>query len=291
MEDKKIFNSKLYDRGFFLTAGFFGLTWIIYIFSFFINDKLDWEILLLLNPDSYIPLIEEFMVLVSDYSMFHFGLVFVAWEIAYQLSKKGDRARLKAKNALMIIGAILSLIFVFGYFLKLYEHSIIFLPLSVINLAGFWFIARILVSYKEENLKKINYIFWLTILSALLAELSAEWIIKDVVGRPRPLSDTYSAYNWGIRCVTDEVVIRGKSYVAGHSTVFFAIVTPMIYLTENRGVKTGLILWAMVHSFSRVYLAAHFPYCSLMGSILGFLMGTLVVIIFRGTTRQQTHGF
>jgi membrane-associated phospholipid phosphatase len=45
-------------------------------------------------------------------------------------------------------------------------------------------------------------------------------------------------------------------------------------------VKIALLAWALIHAYSRVYLAAHFPYCSLIGAALGFLMATLITKVF-----------
>ena len=167
-----------------------------------------------------------------------------------------------------------------GATLRGYEHRSIFFLLAIIFVGAFWLMGSTIGRYKEEKLRQVNRLFWITILAALLTELASEEIIKDAVMRPRPLSDAYAVYNKEIRTVADEIVRGGNSYVAGHSAAFFAMITPMIYFASKRWLKAGLLLWALVHAFTRVYLAAHFPYCSLMGALFGFSMATLVVKIF-----------
>ena len=263
-----------------LIFGFVVLTAIFYAFSFLIDDEIDWRILLLLNPNSPIPVVDDLMILITDFSMPLFVLVFLFWEIGYQASKRARIAKKNVENSLKIIGIIFSTIITSAYFWAGYEHRSIFFPLAIIFAGAFWLMGSTIGRYKEEKLRQVNRLFWITILAALLTELASEEIIKDAVMRPRPLSDAYAVYNKEIRTVADEIVRGGNSYVAGHSAAFFAMITPMIYFASKRWLKAGLLLWALVHAFTRVYLAAHFPYCSLMGALFGFSMATLVVKIF-----------
>jgi membrane-associated phospholipid phosphatase len=79
----------------------------------------------------------------------------------------------------------------------------------------------------------------------------------------------------------DEIVRGGYSYYSGHSSGLFAAVTPMIWAVKNPKLKLFFFGWATLHAFSRIYLAAHYPFCVLIGSIAGFIWGTLVVICFK----------
>lgn len=269
-----------FDRWLSLIAGFIGITSAVYGFAFLINDEIDRTVLLHLTPTSYIPILDEAMVLVTDFSIFVFVLIFLAWEVMYQISIHFQKTGRNIQRGLKITGTIIAFITATGYFWAGYVHSVIFFPLALIILIGFFISADILTRYDKEKLEQINQIFWITLLAALLSELSAECFIKEAVGRPRPLSDVYAVYNMGIHRVADEIVLQGNSYVAGHSAVFFGMITPMMCLTSKKTVKAGLFLWASLHAFSRIYLAAHFPYCDIMGSALGFCMAILVVKIF-----------
>ena len=270
----------LVNKWLYLIIGFVVITSVVYAFSFLIDDKIDWQVLLFLNPDLPIPVVDELVILVTDFSMFVFGLVFFFWEIAYQASKRDQKAKENVEKILKLIGIIIAAIVGYAYFWAGYTYSIIFFPLALIIFCAFWFIGNTITRYSKEKLGQINRLFWITLLSFLLTELAGEVILKYLVARPRPLWEGYAAYNEGIRNIADETVRMGYSYVAGHSSVFFALITPMIWFVSNKQVKLYLFLWASTHAFTRVYLAAHFPYCTLMGSVLGFFMATLVTKIF-----------
>jgi len=268
-------------KGIYLIIGFVVITSIVYAFSFLINNKIDWQVLLFINPDSPKPVIDGLMVLVTDFSMFVFGLVFFFWEIAYQVSKHDQKAKENAGKILKLTGIIIAVFAGSAYLWAGYTHSVIFFPLALIILCAFWFIGTTMTRYSEGKLQQINRLFWITLLAVLLTELAAELIIKSFVARLRPLWEGYAGYNEGIREVADESVRMGYSYVAGHASVFFAMITPMIWFVSSKQIKLYLFLWASVHAFTRVYLAAHFPYCAFMGAVLGFSMATLVTKIFR----------
>jgi len=273
-------------------AGFALLTVGVYLFSFLINEDLDWFILGALNPDAYIPVLDESMILITDFSMFGFGLVFLSWEIAYQCSRGGMGARERAENWLKIGGAVISSIAASGYLWADHDRPEIFIPLGVMLFAGFWLTARTLTRCDKRRLRQVNVLFWLTLLAVGLTELSAEVIIKNVVGRPRPLSEAYGTLNGILRQVPGEVVEGGHSYVAGHASIFFAMATPMMWYASRTTIKAVLLGWALIHALSRVYVAAHFPYGSLMGACLGFLMATLVVKLWereRGSSLRSAN--
>jgi len=242
----------------FLIFGFVTITSVVYGLSFLINDKIDWKILLFLNPDSPIPAIDALMILITDFSIASFATVFVFWKIGYRISKRAWEGGKKAERFLKIVGLIFALIAGSAYFWAGYAHAGIFFPLALFLYIAFRFIANTFTHYNREELDRINLLFWITLLATILTELAAEEIIKDLVARARPLSYIYAFCNGGIRKVADEIVTGGYSYVPGHSSVFFALTTPLIFFVSRRAAKGGLLLWATLHAFTRVYLGAHF---------------------------------
>jgi len=280
-------DTSILKKWFYLSIGFILITSIVYSFSFLINDRIDWNILLFLNPDSYVPVIDEFMILITDFSMFGFGLVFVVWEICYQVTKGTQRSKESVNNILNILGIISAAITVSAYFWAGYAYSIIFFPLALFFWAAFRFIGNTIANYSAEKLAQINRLFWITLLATVLTELATDQFIKELVARPRPLSETYAAFNAGLRRVPDEIVLGGYSYVSSHASVFFAMSTPLMWFVSKKYVKAALFIWASIHAFTRIYLAAHFPYCTLMGAVLGFSMATLVIKIFGESSQYK----
>jgi membrane-associated phospholipid phosphatase len=260
-----------------LLLGFLILTYIFFLFSKFIPEEMDWRILLAVNPDHVVPVLDNLMVFITDFSIAILGLLYVCWEIAYQLSRGSAEARKKANKTLRISGVFFSALDISAMAWSGYERPLLLIPLALLTLAGFWIISSTFTLWDEEKLKAFNLIFWAIILSVSLTIISAELIIKNAVARPRPLSESYSLLNQGLRKVPGEVVESGYSYVAGHSSFFFAMITPIIWYISRMEIKLLLLFWALLLAFSRVYLAAHFPYGSVMGSALGFLMAVMVM--------------
>ncbi|MET4073169.1 phosphatase PAP2 family protein [Hymenobacter sp. UYCo722] len=66
-------------------------------------------------------------------------------------------------------------------------------------------------------------------------------------------------------------------------TVFLALVLPA---GRFRPLKWGVAAWALLLSYSRVYLAAHYPSDVLGGAIVGALLAWLAATLFRICGRQ-----
>ena len=257
--------------------GFLILTLLFYSFSYIIPEEIDWRILLAVNPDHPIPVLDGIMVFITDFSIPLFGLVFVCWEIVYLFSRRGGLARRDSALALRAGGIFFASLALSAAVWSGYDRPFLFIPLSLSVLAAFWIQSYSFIAWNEREREVFHLLFWVILLSVVLNEISAEVIIKNAVARARPFAEAYVPLNSGLRKIPGEVVESGYSYVAGHSSAFFAMVTPLMWYVSRMEIKVMLFLWAIIHALSRVYLAAHFPFCSLMGSGLGFLMAAVVI--------------
>ena len=246
----------------------------------FVDAPWDLALLLALNPDSYIPVVDEFMIFLTDFSVYSFAFLFIFWVVAYYICR-GKASRKRGANIVFRIFAVvlglwhLSGVF-FGFVGITYEYNLIFIPLALVFFVGFWFAGMSFVALDDETLAKIATVFWLTLVAAIFTNLLGTTPIKEYIGRFRPLNDAYSPWNEGLRAFTDETVRGGFSYISGHSSSLFALLTPLFWAVKNRWVKGGLMVWATLHAFTRVYVAVHFPYCCIIGSLYGFIIGTCV---------------
>lgn len=261
-------------------AGFLGIFGFILIMSQLIYDPLDRAILLACNPNHYVPVIDELMILITDYSVFVFSVLFISWEVAYLICRGRPHRRWWVSRTLQILGVGFGIYYGSGVFRAKYEYTIIFLPLGVIFLAGYWFLGWTIAHWDEQTLRRGGLVFRLTLLSVFLTNGIAEDSIKKIVGRPRPLAGVNEDWHAPIRRIPDEIVRGGYSYVSGHASSLFALTTPMALATANPWVRGAIFGWSAVHAYTRVYTAAHYPYCSLMGSVLGFAIGALVFAAF-----------
>src|SRR5271157_1245577 len=119
--------------------------------------------------------------------------------------------------------------------------------------------------------------FLLSVLSILLVEACIELLVWHTPFRPRPFAHENALGNSALLAVPDEYVRHGNSYVSGHAAALFALLTPFIWAVRRTSLKLLLFAWATLHAVSRVYVAAHFPYCVAMASFLGASVATLLV--------------
>ncbi len=270
--------------GFLLIFGF------VLLMARLIHDPLDRVILLACNPDHYVPVIDELMILITDFSVFVFSVLFISWEVAYLICRGRPHRRWWVSRALLVLGVLSGLYYATGVFRAQYEYTIIFLPLGMIFLAGYCYLGWTFAHWDEKALRRGSLVFRLTLLSVFLTNAIGEDSIKKIVGRPRPLAGLNEDWNAPIRRIPDEIVRGGYSYVSGHASSLFALTTPMALATSNPWIRGAIFTWAAVHAYTRVYTAAHYPYCALMGSVLGFAIGALVFAAFRDRRAAPDNG-
>lgn len=96
------------------------------------------------------------------------------------------------------------------------------------------------------------------------------YAVKHWVMRPRPCGDT-SLDGLG-RFITR---CGSYGYFSGHATSSFAlaIYLGMIFKKTYKYLFTGLLVWALFVSYSRIYVGVHYPGDVLTGMLVGSLIG------------------
>lgn len=159
--------------------------------------------------------------------------------------------------------------------------------LVIATIAAFGLMTYLFHTMDEDSMRRFARVFWLVLLSVYLTDFVATDRIKDAVKRPRPLNDANKPWNEQVRIIPDEVLRGANSFPSGHTSGTFSLLTPLFWYTRNRKVRTGLLGWSILQGFSRVYTAAHFPFCCLMGGVLGFSIGTLVFFALGGPSLRK----
>ena len=118
-----------------------------------------------------------------------------------------------------------------------------------------------------------------------LADSITSRLFKPFFGRPRPCHDGRLV---GLLHLPDGCggMFGFLSSHAANSvalTVFLALVLPA---GRFRPLKWGVAAWALLLSYSRVYLAAHYPTDVLGGALIGALLAWLAAALFRIWGRQ-----
>jgi len=144
--------------------------------------------------------------------------------------------------------------------------------LSGIGETGFiWFFLGIFLIFREE--KKDNRFFIPLVVGGFLSWISSELLLKNFIERLRPSSAFDAAIVVGGYPL-------GYAFPSTHTVFAFALATILV-LKEPRW-KVWLYILAVLVGMSRIYIGAHFPTDVIAGAFLGFAIGTIVVIWYKG---------
>ncbi len=141
------------------------------------------------------------------------------------------------------------------------------------------YVLLLFLTFKQIGLKKL---LWMLLFIAILIIFSDQTsnLFKYGFKRLRPCHDE-SILN-SIRLVKDSC--GGLySYFSAHAANAMAIVFFFGHLLKDRlkYIFIGLILWAVLVAYSRVYIGVHFPLDILTGMLFGVLYGTLFYKLYQ----------
>ena len=129
---------------------------------------------------------------------------------------------------------------------------------------------------------------WLLMVLALalvvvVADRVSSGLIKPMVARWRP---THAAEF--VHSIDTVYGYRGGRYgfVSSHAANTFAVAVFLWLLLRSKMVGLSLVAWAMISSYSRVYLGVHYPGDIFCGALLGIASGALV---YAGFSYAERH--
>ena len=129
----------------------------------------------------------------------------------------------------------------------------------------------------NETMKQIMLVIGCVILSIVLSDGVADFIVKPMVERLRPSNDPLIKY-------TVNVVegIRGNSYsfFSAHASSTFCIAMFFSLLVRNKVFVVTMVSWSLINCWTRMYLGLHYPSDILVGLIWGGVSGSLAYYIY-----------
>lgn len=147
---------------------------------------------------------------------------------------------------------------------------------SAIGNSGFIWLLACLLFLPDKKTRRIG---WMMLLSIALAYILGNLILKELVMRPRPF-EQFGLQRLLVAPPDD------PSFPSGHTSSSFAA-TAMLFLTKQKA-RIPALAYALLISFSRVYVFVHFPSDVLFGELLGIACAYVTFLAF--THRSKRPG-
>jgi len=123
------------------------------------------------------------------------------------------------------------------------------------------FVITLVPLLKEKERIRNLLKFWVSFLSAGLVV----YILKILIARPRPLLSLIEESSY--------------SFPSGHATIMFALLP--IFISSFKEYKYFWLFFALLISFSRIYLGVHYLSDVIGGIIMGLIVGTNIIKVFK----------
>ena len=132
-----------------------------------------------------------------------------------------------------------------------------------------FFLVILYLIIKNYRAKSVLIIIMLSVTILMSDQLSV--LLKETIQRLRPVYDPQ------IDNLVHNVFRKGGLYgfVSSHAANSFAIFYFTHRLFRNKGYSVLLFSWALLMSYSRIYLGVHYPLDIIGGAVLGWLTGLI----------------
>lgn len=135
-----------------------------------------------------------------------------------------------------------------------------------------------IVIKNNETMAQIWLVLGCSVLCLILTGGVDDLLVKPWVGRLRPTYDPAVKYTLHI---VNGIHGGGQfGFFSAHATNTFSIALFMCYLVRSKLLNIALFTWCAINCWTRLYLGVHYPSDILVGVIYGFIVTTLVYILY-----------
>lgn len=138
--------------------------------------------------------------------------------------------------------------------------------------------------YKNFKLKSLLYILLFVAIGVTVSDQLAG-VFKYGVARLRPCHDP------GLQSYMRAVKCGGKfGFYSAHASNTFFLASYLSFLLKDKlkWFPYVIFVWALIVSYSRIYLGVHFPIDILVGAFVGILLGAVFFMFAKKVIDKQT---
>ena len=160
------------------------------------------------------------------------------------------------------------------------SSTTLWIPFYIVLL--FFLIKKENPSSLKKQLTNISFLVISIAIAILLADQISSGFFKPFFQRFRPSHNPNIMHLVHVIIKPNGETYRGGLYgfVSSHAANSFAIAFFSCRILKHKSAWVSLITWALLVSYSRIYLGVHYPGDILGGALIGIGAGTLASIIY-----------
>lgn len=148
------------------------------------------------------------------------------------------------------------------------------------------FLCMLFVVIKNNNARRCLILLGLTVLLVVATDQFSSGLCKPFFHRLRP---SHNPSMVGIVDLVNNYRSGLYSFISGHATNTFAIAVYFSLIFRNRMTTVVLFLYAILSSFSRIYLGLHYPADIFAGAVSGSLIALLFYYVYQLSIKRFTY--